>query len=159
MSSTDTLTGLYNRFRIDESLEENLQIFKRYNKYFSVIILDIDDFKVVNDTFGHQTGDKILKEFSQVLKKNIRSVDILGRWGGEEFLIISTETNVDEAIKIAEKLKDKIENHTFSKIKTITSSFGVSQISPNDTIRAIIKRADSALYTSKHEGKNRVTCR
>lgn len=156
-SITDKLTGLYNRVKIDNSLQENISIFKRYGNPFSVILLDIDDFKKVNDEYGHLVGDNVLKEFSILLQKSIRSADILGRWGGEEFLIILPQTDDKSAFELANKLKDTLHQHTFSKVGNVNGSFGVSQIHFNDTMNDIVNRTDLALYHSKKKGKNTVT--
>ena len=156
LSITDKLTKLYNRTKIDSFLEEQLKYAKRYKECFSVILLDIDFFKKVNDTHGHQTGDIVLKEFSAILKSNIRETDVLGRWGGEEFIIICPKTNLEETLVVAKKIKSKIENYNFTTIVNCTASFGISNYKIDLDIKDIIKNADDALYEAKKNGRNRI---
>lgn len=157
LSTTDTLTGVVNRMKLDEILNYEKSNFDRYKKEFSIILIDIDDFKEINDKFGHHIGDNFLKEFSHVIKTNMRASDTLGRWGGEEFLIISPLSDIEGAQKLAQKLKDKINEHNFTLIGNKSASFGVAQIQENEHIDELFDRADKALYTSKRLGKNRVT--
>ncbi len=156
LSITDKLTKLYNRTKIDSFLEEQLKYSKRYNEPFSVILLDIDFFKKINDTHGHQTGDIILSEFSSILKSNIRETDVLGRWGGEEFIIICPKTNLKETLVVAKKIKSKIENYNFTIIENCTASFGVSSYKDKLDIKDIIKNTDEALYKAKNNGRNQI---
>ena len=158
LSITDKLTGLHNRVKLDEMLESNFDMFLRYENVFSVIILDIDDFKKVNDKFGHLIGDEVLKDFATILRTNIRATDILGRWGGEEFMIISPKTDTVGASKLAHLLKEKLSHHTFEEVGRVTASFGVSQIDATKTIKDVLSDADSALYNAKSLGKNQVVC-
>lgn len=158
LSITDKLTGLFNRVKIDETLKSNMDMYERYANYFSVILLDIDNFKNINDKFGHPIGDEVLKDFAKILQENIRTTDIVGRWGGEEFIIISPETDSAGACKLANILKEKINTHEFEKVGKVTSSFGVTQIDEGDSIKDLINRVDWALYSAKAEGKNRVIC-
>lgn len=155
-SITDRLTGLYNRYKIEQVLDYEYNRVVRYGSSYSIIIIDIDHFKSVNDNYGHQTGDIVIKELSQILKQSVRSVDTVGRWGGEEFVIISPESDLDSIKKLAEKLREKIEGYTFPVVKTKTISLGVATSTNNDTIDGLIKRADDNLYRAKHEGRNRV---
>lgn len=158
LSITDSLTSIYNRIHLEESFKEELNRAKRYKTNFSVIMLDIDYFKEVNDTYGHDVGDDVLIDTVNILKQNIRATDILGRWGGEEFLIILPQTDILEAEQLAEKLRVAIYNHNFSKIGKKTCSFGVSEFKDDDdeTSKNIVKRADNALYEAKNLGRNRV---
>ena len=156
----DTLTQIYNRRYFETKLLGEIEHVKQYASGLSVIFIDIDNFKHVNDTKGHDIGDEILKRISQIFKENIRKTDIIARWGGEEFVILLPNTKVKETIVIAEKLKHSLENST--EIKTILSyaleaSFGVTEYKKSDDIDTIIKRADDAMYISKRNGKNRVT--
>ncbi len=155
ISITDRLTGLYNRHKIDSVLESEFKRSERFGSSFSLILIDIDNFKSVNDEHGHQIGDEVLIEISNLLSC-IRTTDIIGRWGGEEFLIIAPETELEGAILIAENIRSKIEKHLFPKTGSITTSFGVSSFKQGDSINHLISRADSALYTSKEKGKNQV---
>lgn len=156
LSITDRLTGLYNRLKLDELFEANLHTAQRHNTAFSIILLDIDKFKTVNDTFGHQVGDEVLKEFSTLLKNNIRTEDILGRWGGEEFLILAPGSDLNAATSLAEKLRQSVANHSFKTIGHKTSSFGVSSFYWGDDQKSMVSRADEALYRAKENGRNRV---
>jgi diguanylate cyclase (GGDEF)-like protein/PAS domain S-box-containing protein len=156
LSITDRLTQLYNRLKLDEIFAMKLAIAGRYNTPFSIIMIDIDYFKLVNDTWGHQVGDDVLKEFSAILKNNARETDIVGRWGGEEFLILSPGADLDGAIKLSEKLREKVSSFKFSFAGHKTASFGVSSFHAGDDEKAMIKRADEALYRAKESGRNRV---
>ena len=119
-------------------------------------MLDIDLFKQVNDTHGHQVGDDVLIEVANILKSYSRDVDIVGRWGGEEFLVISPRANKDGLIQLAEKLRQTIESHEFSTIKSKTASFGLTAYHEGDSSHTIIARADKALFMAKDNGRNRV---
>jgi diguanylate cyclase (GGDEF)-like protein/PAS domain S-box-containing protein len=154
LAETDHLTQLFNRQKIDKCLNLEYQ-----NKnMFSILMLDIDHFKSVNDTYGHQVGDSVLIELSQEIKENIRNTDIAGRFGGEEFIIILPNTNKADAKNLAEKLRKKIEAKNFSVIGKKTISIGVSSLfaEKNDSINELIKRTDQALYQAKNSGRNRV---
>jgi two-component system, cell cycle response regulator len=158
LSITDKLTNIYNRVKLDSSLQEELNKAKRYNKTFSIILIDIDFFKKVNDNFGHQVGDDVLKETARVLESNIRETDILGRWGGEEFLIICPETTKEGAYQLALKLNNEIKQYSFTTyFETVTLSIGVAsykrEIRLCDTL---ISNADIALYKAKNSGRDRV---
>lgn len=157
ISITDNLTKAFNRVKIDSVLEQELHNAQRYNHIFSIIIADIDKFKLINDVYGHQVGDSVLREFSNLLMTNIRNTDIFGRWGGEEFIIICPNTNVDDAFILAEKLREKIKEFNFKTVGKVTSSFGVSTYSNGDDIHSIIYKSDMALYESKENGRDRVT--
>ncbi|MFY4860764.1 diguanylate cyclase [Aliarcobacter butzleri] len=158
LSITDNLTKLYNRVKLDKSLQEEMNRSLRYNTNFSIILLDIDYFKKVNDNFGHQVGDEVLIESAQILSKNIRNVDILGRWGGEEFLVICPETKIEDAIKVASHINEAIKLHKFSTYpNTVTISLGVATFSKHiKNVDDIILNADKALYQAKEEGRDRV---
>jgi len=157
-SITDTLTGLYNRFKIDEVLSSNVDMAKRYDQEFSVILLDIDKFKDVNDEYGHLVGDEVLKEFAKIIKNNIRKTDIVGRWGGEEFMIISSKTDSVGCFKLANNLKNKINENVFGEIGTITASYGVAQYEIEDSMESLVAKADKALYNAKESGRNMIVC-
>ncbi|TLP35753.1 diguanylate cyclase [Arcobacter arenosus] len=154
LAITDKLTSIYNRRYLDNILLEKIEKFnKKEQKKLSIIFIDIDDFKKINDNFGHVKGDKVLVEFSEIIKYNIRTEDIFGRWGGEEFIIIS-ESSLETTVEIANKLKNVIEEHTFCKDLELTSSFGITTCKYNDTLSTIIQKADYALYQAKKNGKN-----
>ena len=155
--SLDYLTKLYNRNKFEELLDEHIDRFFASSLYeFSLIIMDIDNFKNLNDNFGHLFGDKILQEFAKILTVSSRDSDIVARWGGEEFVIILPNTNIENATIFAEKLRSSVENYSFEKIHNITSSFGISQFHSSDSKIELFKRTDEALYRAKALGKNRV---
>ena len=156
LSITDRLTGLYNRLKLDEMLSLHVSMAHRHQTPFSVIMLDIDKFKSVNDTYGHQVGDTLLQEIASVLKTNIRLEDVLGRWGGEEFLILLPNMTGEGARLLAEKLRLAIETYSFSTVGSRTSSFGVASYAESDDTKTIVGRADEALYRAKEGGRNRV---
>ncbi len=156
LSITDRLTQLYNRLKLDEIFVMKLATAGRYNTPFSVIMIDIDYFKLVNDTWGHQAGDDVLKEFAEIIKNNIRETDIAGRWGGEEFLILSSDTDINGAIELSKKLKEIIDSFKFSFAGHKTASFGVSSYHAGDDENTMVKRADEALYRAKEDGRDKV---
>ncbi len=157
LSSSDGLTKLYNRSYLFEKAKDELKRYKRYKTTFSLIILDIDDFKKVNDQYGHQKGDAILRKLGIVLDGARRDLDICARYGGEEFAIILPHTNGNEAKKIAERIRKKVEDYFQNDIK-ITISMGVSNCPESSIVlEDLIKKADDALYESKRSGKNKVT--
>lgn len=155
LSITDKLTNLYNRLKLDEILVSQIEEYRRYGNEFSIIILDIDNFKEVNDTFGHDIGDYVLQTCSKIIKSNIRVCDIVGRWGGEEFLIVCKNTQAQNAKVLAEHLKEKFENYEFKYVGRKTISLGVTQFTKKDTVNSVFKRADEALYEAKNTGKNK----
>lgn len=155
-STTDPLTGLYNRVKLHEIFLYEQQQFVRYGDDFSIILMDLDDFKFVNDTYGHNTGDKYLKKMSQTLTEFFRDADIVGRWGGEEFIVLLPKTSLDDAKKMALRLRNTINNMDCPKIGLRTASFGVSSLIINDTINSVVNRADKALLLAKSLGKDRV---
>lgn len=156
ISSLDPLTQIYNRLKLDEVFKQEIYRARRYEETLSVIILDIDHFKSVNDTFGHQTGDYVLTEISAILKTHLRESDTLGRWGGEEFLIIVPGTDLQGAMALSEKLRESVQMHHFKTVGQQTGSFGVAQFSEGDTKESLIGRADTAMYVAKNNGRNRV---
>lgn len=158
ISVTDKLTQIYNRVKLDEILEQQEALYQRYQHTYTIMLIDIDFFKRVNDQYGHQIGDQVLIEFSKILKDNIRNTDIIGRWGGEEFVLISPKTNLNEASILAEKLRNLIQDFSFSSADKLTASFGLSERANKSilTLNDLISQADEALYTAKKEGRNRV---
>ena len=133
-----------------------IETFRRYNVDFSIILLDIDNFKSVNDTYGHDVGDYVLQTMAKTLRTHIRITDIIGRWGGEEFLIICNNTNLDNSKILAENIRKIVENIKFDKVGTKTISLGLSEFQKDDDVKSIFKRADDALYEAKTTGKNKV---
>ncbi len=156
LATMDKLTSIYNRYKLDVSLDEQVEIARRYGRDLSIIFFDIDFFKDVNDRYGHRVGDEVLKELTQFVSNLLRKSDIFGRWGGEEFLIILPETSKKEATMLAEKLRNAIEHHDFKHIKRLTCSFGVASFKKGDTSESIISRVDKRLYSAKESGRNRV---
>lgn len=156
LATTDPLSGLANRIRLDEKLMECHHYFLRSQRTFSVMIIDLDYFKRINDTYGHLIGDKTLVHLSQLLHTNIRDIDIVGRWGGEEFMIICPETDLDGAYHLAMKIKEVINGNDFPVIHTLTCSIGISESHEGDRIENVVGRADNALYRAKEEGRNRI---
>ena len=156
IAAEDSLTGLYNRRKINELIQHEIERSERYQKGFSVIIMDIDYFKRVNDRHGHLAGDELLKMLAQILLKTIRHTDEVGRWGGEEFVVLCPETNIDGACLLADKIRQKIEHSAFNNYGKQTASFGIACYQQGDTIDSIINHADTALYMAKNAGRNRV---
>lgn len=155
-SVTDRLTGLYNRLRLDQALENEYKRIHRSNQFFSIIFVDVDHFKFVNDHHGHQLGDQVLIAIAHLLKGEAREVDVVGRWGGEEFLIVCPNTDTQQALILAERLRSMIAMHSFPSVKNKTCSFGVATIRPEETIASLLSRADAALYRAKANGRDRV---
>ena len=155
-SERDQLTKIYNKAKFNKELNEEIEKAKRYNSDFGLIMYDIDHFKKANDNYGHDVGDKILIELTGLVRKAIRNIDILARWGGEEFMIITPNTNLNSTMKLAERLRKEISQHDFYKIENLTCSFGVTAYKEKDNIDSIIKRVDNALYEAKNSGRNKV---
>lgn len=158
ISITDALTGIFNRLKLDEVLKSEHRRYTRYGQKFAAILFDIDYFKKVNDTYGHLIGDKVLQEMSALGKKHLRDTDVLGRWGGEEFMIIAPSTDSAGATFLAEKLRQAIEDYEFTTAGNITASFGIAVIKEDEKqgFDHLLKRMDEALYKAKEQGRNRV---
>ena len=156
LSRTDPLTQINNRMHLDTLLQDQYYRFHRNHEKSSIILIDIDHFKSVNDEFGHIAGDMVLVEFANLLASQIRKSDYLGRWGGEEFLVALPHTDLEQASMLAEKLREKVEQFNFSIIEHKTASFGVSTFKKGMSVEELIDAADQALYRSKEEGRNRV---
>lgn len=154
----DYLTGIYNRVMFNELLEAERQRAIRYKSDLSLIMFDLDHFKLVNDTYGHAFGDHVLKETAKLVENNIRSHDILCRWGGEEFMVLTPGNSRVQAAELAQKLRSLIDVHDFSDDVRVTASFGVTQLSSQDKIEEFVDRADKALYQAKEHGRNRYEC-
>ncbi|GAB6043743.1 GGDEF domain-containing protein [Endothiovibrio diazotrophicus] len=155
-SRTDFLTGLANRLRLDAVLEEEQQRSRRFHHPFGVILLDVDHFKRVNDGHGHPVGDQVLVELAGLLRENVRETDTVGRWGGEEFMVLCPETDLEEAAALAGALRRVVEAHPFPVVGRQSASFGVAACRPGDPVDAVVRRADEALYAAKARGRNRV---
>ncbi len=158
LAVTDRLTGLYNRLRLDQILEAEIARSERYDGKLALVMIDLDKFKSVNDEHGHQVGDKVLSTLADILATNTRDVDAVGRWGGEEFLIIASNTDLAGATEVAEKLRQKIAEHAFPVVGGKTASFGVTAFRKGDNATDMLARADAALYRAKESGRDRVEC-
>jgi diguanylate cyclase (GGDEF)-like protein len=156
-SITDSLTQVYNRNKIKEVLNTLYARYKRDGAIFGLLIFDIDLFKKVNDKYGHSIGDDVLVDFCNTLKGQLREIDILGRLGGEEFILVVEKIEQENIYFLAEKIRKNIEAHKFAKGITVTTSIGASIINSQDSIESLIARADEALYKSKESGRNKST--
>jgi len=154
LSIKDKLTNIGNRKYYDDILHEHITLAQRYEHSFSLVILDIDLFKKINDSLGHDTGDKVLREYTKFIGHHLREVDIFCRIGGEEFVLILPHTTKDKAYLLTQKLRMLVENH--KQIVPITMSFGVVQYEKGDDAESIFIRADKALYRAKETGRNKV---
>ena len=157
LAVTDKLTNIFNRHKLDEILHHETKRSNRDGSTFGVIMIDIDFFKRVNDTYGHNVGDIVLEELSAILMKNSRATDIVGRWGGEEFLIIVPATNKDSLVYFANQLREKVNIYNFKVVEHITISLGATAYAINESSKETVSRADKALYLSKNNGRNQTT--
>jgi two-component system cell cycle response regulator len=155
MAVTDGLTDIFNHKHVHKLLEDHVEAAKERQHSLSVIMLDIDHFKWVNDAYGHQTGDKVLVKIAAVIKASTRKNDILGRYGGEEFLIILPETDKEQAGKVAEQLRSQIEGLSFTNGLKVTVSGGIAELDGESAMN-LVSRADSLLYEAKRNGRNRI---
>ena len=159
-ATKDHLTGLYNRLFLEEALEREVSRANRYGFPLSLIMLDLDNFKSVNDRYGHDVGDKVLVRFAQVIKKNVRGTDIPARYGGEEFVVLLPHTGPEEAQRVAERIRSVFERTTFrfnGEVFRLTVSAGISSCHAGEcNPRELLLTADKALYSAKRNGKNRV---
>ncbi|WP_373036807.1 diguanylate cyclase [Sulfurimonas sp.] len=156
-ATRDILTGQYNRVKFNKELDKALYAVKRYDEVYSLVLYDIDNFKNINDTYGHIVGDYALVTLSDMFYKRKRPTDIFARWGGEEFIILLPSTNENDAQKFANSLREELEAYSFKYFGKLTCSFGVTKILKDDTDKTVFTRVDSALYYSKEHGKNMVT--
>lgn len=157
LSTIDHLTGINNRFSCERLLSYEMRRSERYGYEVAVLLLDIDDFKQINDTHGHGVGDSVLRHFTTLLSASLRDADHLGRWGGDEFLIIVPHCTLEQARQVAEKCLQRTRAELFSNRLSITTSIGYTTVAPEDTISSVLQRADSGLYLSKQQGKDRST--
>ena len=154
---TDQLTQLPNRYLLDQETLRVIASSKRYQEPFSVVLFDLDYFKKINDKYGHQVGDDVLVQVTQEMTRSIREADILGRWGGEEFLLVCPKTSLDGAIKLANKIRIHVEQQRFIENQTITLSAGVAEFNTHENYHSLLKRLDDALYVAKKSGRNTVS--
>lgn len=155
-ATTDTLTGIANRRKLYAMLSAEIGRAGRYNLSLSAMMLDIDHFKQVNDMLGHLVGDDVLVDLVSMISGMIREQDIFARWGGEEFIILVPNRNLEETRHFAEKLRHAVEIHSFPTVGAVTCSFGVAEYQPRESIEAFFQRVDAALYRAKENGRNRV---
>lgn len=156
LSSTDSLTGLYNRFKMDQFLTTAHQRFIQHGESYQIMFVDIDHFKPINDDFGHQVGDQVLQQFSQLLLDKFSSNSLIGRWGGEEFILVFAGHEIGQACDEAERIRQSIEQTEFHPEFKVTVSIGVARVEFKDQVKDVINRADMALYKAKSTGRNRV---
>ena len=154
IAMTDPLTGACNRFKFNSVIEEQFANSKRYETPLSVIMFDVDHFKKVNDTYSHQVGDMVLKQIASIVRSEIRQSDLFIRWGGEEFMILLTNTPKESALVAAEKIRKSFENFEFDTVSKVTCSFGVAGLEEEDSVSKFISKADEAMYQAKVAGRN-----
>lgn len=154
LATTDALTGLCNRHRFNDLLQQEVARARRYHTPLSLIMFDLDYFKNINDTYGHTVGDQALQAVAKIFQENVRATDWVGRWGGEEFMVLCLDATEKDAMLIAEKLRGLVESHTFDTVKTITVSCGVTRFKAHDSVDAFVCRADDGLYRAKDKGRN-----
>jgi diguanylate cyclase (GGDEF)-like protein len=156
LAREDPLTGAFNRRKMDELIQAESMRSDRYKTFFSMIIFDLDDFKEINDRYGHDVGDNVLKQLIEVVRDDLRSVDAVGRWGGEEFVILLPGIKIHQAIFVAQRVLTKIDKNEFSGGIHITASFGVAQRMSGESFENFYRRLDQAMYKAKSNGKNQV---
>lgn len=157
LSTTDKLTGLYNRQKTDERLNEEQRKVTRYPDYHcSIMMIDVDFFKTINDTLGHQEGDSVLRKLAEVMKISLRQTDMIGRWGGEEFMVILSHTPLEEAANVAEHLRQSVSRYPFTDLYPVTISIGVGEFVRTEEVHECVGRVDVALYRAKEIGRNRI---
>ncbi|MHC1752820.1 diguanylate cyclase [Humidesulfovibrio sp.] len=156
LSETDLLTGLYNRSLLDARLREEFERARRYNRPLSLVMLDIDRFKAINDEFGHLMGDKMLQAIAARARASLRATDILGRWGGEEFLVLCPETVAKDAHAVAERIRAAVAEGEYPSGRTHSVSAGVASMAAQDSVDTLLQRADTALYQAKNSGRDQV---
>ncbi len=156
LANTDHLTKINNRKSIEKCLKKELKRAERYNRQLSLIMLDVDDFKKINDTYGHSAGDKVLRQLSKIISSAIRDTDHFGRWGGEEFIIVLTETDLENAVILAKKIRMLLSTAEFEGCDKVTCSIGVTQYLHGDDYDTLINHADVAMYKAKNSGKDKV---
>ena len=156
LAEYDPLTKIYNRVKLNSLFPELVYKANRYGQHFSIILLDIDHFKRINDEYGHNVGDKVLVELARLITLGLRQSDTFARWGGEEFLVVSEMSTKKETIALASRLREQVEKYPFDVVEHITCSFGVAEFKDGDTQIRILERVDTALYEAKENGRNQV---
>ncbi len=157
---TDQLTTLYNRYKLDDALSSEMERANKDKTYqFGIILLDLDHFKQINDTYGHQVGDSVLRSVASIIEVSIRPTDIAGRWGGEEFLLIIPDADRETLLHLSEKIRKICDSKVFEDQINLTASFGVTLYHPGELKDEFITRVDEALYRAKAKGRNEVICK
>jgi diguanylate cyclase (GGDEF)-like protein len=156
MAENDALTGIYNKAKFNREYTRLADRVQQNNAYLAVIMFDIDNFKGINDQYGHLAGDAVLTDLADIVSKNIRQSDVFARWGGEEFVLIFPDVQLHQASEMTERLRMSIAEHLFDKCGQVTCSFGVSVFVKDDDLEKVLQRADERLYLAKNSGKNRV---
>jgi len=156
LSITDQLTGLSNRRHLDNVLALEIKRHIRHAHSLSLMMIDVDHFKSVNDSFGHDVGDAVLVAFAELFTQGVRQSDTVGRWGGEEFLVVCPETDLEGVLTLAEHLRQRVCGFHFPEVGNLTSSFGVTCLRRGDTASELLRKADTALYQAKQGGRNRI---
>jgi diguanylate cyclase (GGDEF)-like protein len=160
-AAVDPITGVFNRRHLHIRLDEELQRSRRHNIPVAILVLDIDDFKMINDSYGHLVGDLVLRDVAEILRRSVRVFDICARFGGDEFVIVMPGSAPAGATRIAERIRERIADYTpgdrrLARLR-LTASIGLAMSFPESTAADVLDRADRALYTAKHQGKNRVS--
>lgn len=156
LAMTDALTELYNRHKFELLYELEVEMLRLERSEMSLLLIDLDYFKKINDNYGHDMGDTVLKEFGDLLSDTFRRSDIIARWGGEEFIVLLPKTKLEEALKLSQDLIAKTASYKFSHNESMTTSIGVASYHEKETLKQFTKRADIALYKAKNLGRNRV---
>lgn len=156
IAHTDALTQIWNRYRMEQAIDNEIEAAHRYGRACTLLLFDVDHFKAVNDTHGHEVGDKVLKQLAQIVRDMLRSTDNVGRWGGEEFIVLATETEAQEALKLAERIRAGIAETVFADAGKITVSIGVAQWQKGNRRRDLLDRADQAMYAAKQAGRDQI---
>jgi diguanylate cyclase (GGDEF)-like protein len=151
----DSLTGAVSRLYIEQLLGAEVDRVTRYGRPSGIILLDIDHFKAINDRLGHAVGDTVLSTLGEVLGQRLREADSLGRWGGEEFLVLLPETDLTGTTHLGEELRKAVAEHPFPNVRKVTISLGVAEIQPGEEMTGLMERLDDALYAAKRAGRDR----
>jgi len=154
LATTDSLTDTWNRYRIEQELEKEIAIARRYTRPCTLLLFDIDNFKRFNDVHGHEAGDRVLKVIAHEVAACLRDSDNLGRWGGEEFIVLAANSTLDDGAELAERLRVHVEALDFGELGRVTISVGVAEWQRGDTRKALVARADEAMYRAKNSGQN-----
>jgi chemotaxis family two-component system sensor kinase Cph1 len=156
LATSDHLTGLWNRYRMEEAIGHEVSLAERYGGACAIVMFDIDHFKRMNDTFGHDAGDEVLRQVARTVASQLRNTDVVSRWGGEEFIVLAANTGLAGATRLAERLRSAVAALTIRDYGSVTASFGVATHQKGESSREMVKRADLAMYAAKQGGRNRV---